>query len=335
MKTFILIDLNNLIYRAKHATQQNDISIKIGMSMHILFNSINKMWKKFSGTHVVFCLDGKSWRKEVYENYKLQRKLKQAQKSIREQEEDLLFNEAYSDLIEFLIEKTNCSVLKSQGLEADDLIACWVKTHPNDMNIIISSDSDFYQLLSENVEIYNGITGLRITKDGVYDDKDKKYEFTLKNDGKIKLGKENPNYQPDADWVEWAKFSKIIRGDAGDGIFTAYPKVRQTLLRNAFEDRKNKGYIWNNLMLQTWTDHEGTVHRVLDDYNRNKMLIDLNELPDEIYNLANAVIETEVTAKNIPNVGIWFMKFCGKHDLKRLSQYPDQYVVFLNARYSR
>ena len=66
-KTFILIDLNNLIHRAKHATQHGDVSIKIGMSMHILFNSISKMWKKFKGTHVVFCLDGKSWRREVYE----------------------------------------------------------------------------------------------------------------------------------------------------------------------------------------------------------------------------------------------------------------------------
>jgi len=332
-KTFILIDLNNLIHRAKHATQHGDVSIKIGMSMHILFNSISKMWKKFKGTHVVFCLDGKSWRREVYESYKLSRRLQQATKSIKEREEDELFYEAYNDLIAFLTEKTNCSVLKSPGLEADDLIACWVKKHPDDMNIIISTDSDFCQLLADNVEIYNGVTNMRITVSGVYDDKDKLFEFTLKNDGKIKVGKANPNFVPAADWIEWAKFSKIIRGDAGDGIFTAYPKVRQTLLRNAFEDRKNKGYIWNNLMLQTWKDHEGNIHRVLDDYNRNMMLIDLVELPDEIVELAAAVIDTEITAKNIPNIGIWFMKFCGKHDLTRLAQYPDQFVQFLAARY--
>ena len=332
-KTFILIDLNNLIHRAKHATKQGDVSIKIGMSMHILFGSISKMWKKFNGSHVVFCLDGKSWRKEVYEPYKLNRRLQQATKSIREQEEDELFNEAFNDLIKFLIEKTNCSVLKSQGLEADDLIAMWIKTHPDDKNIIISSDSDFYQLLADNVDIYNGITGLRITKKGVWDDKDKRYEFTLKNDGKIKLGAENPDYEPDEDWIEWAKFSKIIRGDGGDGIFTAYPKVRQTQLRNAFDDRKNKGFVWNNLMLQTWQDHEGKTHRVLDDFNRNKMLIDLTELPDEIEELAESVIQTETSAKNVPSVGIWFMKFCGRHELTRLAQYPDQYVQFLNARY--
>jgi hypothetical protein len=33
-------------------------------------------------------------------------------------------------------------------------------------------------------------------------------------------------------------------------------------LTEAFEDRNSKGFNWNNLMLQRWTDHEGKEHRV-------------------------------------------------------------------------
>lgn len=333
MSTYILLDLNNLLHRAKHVSQHGDADLKIGMSMMIVFNSISKMWKKFKANHLVVCLDGKSWRREVYTQYKSQRRVQQATRSEREKEEDELFNEAFQDLIKFLTEKTNCTVLRSQGLEADDFIARWIKIHPNDKHIVISSDSDFYQLLSDNVEIYNGVTNLRITKYGVYDDKDKKYEFTLKNDGKIKLGEVNQNYLPPKDWIEWAKFSKIMRGDAGDGIFTAYPKVRQTQLRNAFDDRNDKGFVWNNLMLQTWKDHEGNIHRVLDDFNRNKTLIDLTELPAEITELADAIISETTEIKTIPNVGIWFLKFCAKHGLKRMEDNPTQYIDFLIASY--
>ena len=38
---------------------------KIGMSL-IYSNSINKVWRA-KGTHVVLCLEGRSWRKDFYE----------------------------------------------------------------------------------------------------------------------------------------------------------------------------------------------------------------------------------------------------------------------------
>lgn len=334
MSTYILIDLSNLLHRAKHVTS-GTVDLKIGMSMHIIFNSILKMWRKFDADHIVVCLDSKSWRREVYTQYKAARRLTVAQKSVREQEEDDVFNEAFNDLVKFLDEKTNVTVLKSVGLEADDFIAQWVKIHPNDLNVIISSDSDFYQLLAVNVKIFNGVTDLLITKDGVYDEKDRKLEFTLKNDGKLKVGKPNENFNPDSDWVEWAKFSKIMRGDAGDGIFTAYPKVRQTALRNAYDDRKGKGYNWNNLMLQTWTDHEGVTHRVLDCFERNRMLIDLNDLPPEIAELTEQVINETTKAKHVPNIGIWFKKFCHLHNLQRLEKNAINHATYLASPYKK
>ena len=53
---------------------RGDTSEKIGMAIHIMMNSIKKAWQDFNGTHVVFCLEGRSWRKDHYAPYKRNRK---------------------------------------------------------------------------------------------------------------------------------------------------------------------------------------------------------------------------------------------------------------------
>ena len=51
-------------------------------------------------------------------------------------------------------------------------------------------------------------------------------------------------------------------------------------LLEAYEDKDPKGFNWNNLMLsQRWVDLNEVEHRVLDDYERNLVLIDSTEQP--------------------------------------------------------
>ena len=50
----------------------------------------------------------------------------------------------------------------------------------------------------------------------------------------------------------------------------------------AFEDEATGGFNWNNFMLQRWTDHNGDEHTVKEDYERNKILIDLHAQPVEL-----------------------------------------------------
>jgi hypothetical protein len=133
-----------------------------------------------------------------------------------------------------------------------------------------------------------------------------------------------------------------MRGDTSDNIFSAYPGVREkgtknkVGLRDAFADRNNKGYNWNNMMLQKWTDHEGVEHRVLDDYNRNKLLCDLTAQPDKIKLLIQETIDTATTSnKNIPQVGIRLLKLCAEYDLIKISEQIQSYAEPLNARYTQ
>ena len=104
-------------------------------------------------------------------------------------------------------------------------------------------------------------------------------------------------------------------------------------LTEAFADRDSRGYSWNNLMLQRWTDHNGVEHRVLDDYERNRTLIDLNAQPDYVKVWIADTIASNSVIKNVPQIGTKFLKFCGKYELKRLSEQSQQYVNFLSAQY--
>lgn len=325
--TYILVDAANMFFRARHVVR-GDLDTKIGMALHIMFSSINKAWRDFDGSHVVFCFEGRSWRKDFYQPYKAQRKEQRDAMSPSEAAEDAAFFEAFDDFKTFLHEQTNVTVLQAQGCEADDFIARWIQTHPEDQHVIVSSDSDFYQLLTKNVSQYNGIANQHITVDGIFDDK-----------GRPVIDKKTKEPKEIGD-PAWLLFEKCIRGDTSDNIFSAYPGARKVGSKNkigmkeAFEDRLGKGYNWNNFMLQRWVDHNGEEHVVRDDYHRNVQLIDLTAQPDDVKSVLDAAIVEAVQAEHKSQVGLRFMKFCGKHNLVRIGEQSTDHARYLGASYA-
>lgn len=325
--TYILVDTANTFFRARHVIN-GDADIKLGMAFHITLNSIRKAWQQFSGSHVVFCLEGRSWRKDYYEPYKRNRSDARAALTEKQQEEDQVFWEAFDTFKDFIKDKTNCTVLQHPQLEADDLIAGWIQNHPDNDHVIISTDTDFLQLIAPNVRQYNGVQECTVTHKGYFGDKGNAIV-----DNKTK----EPKTAPDPKWL---LFEKCMRGDTSDNVFSAFPGVRTKGSKNkvglteAFEDRNLKGFSWNNLMLQRWIDHEGVEHRVLEDYERNRRLIDLTAQPDNIRAIINETInQATIESKNINQVGIRLMKFCHLYDLKKISEQAQSYAEPLNARY--
>ena len=326
MSTYVLVDTANTFFRARHVVR-GDIDTKVGMALHITLNSVKKAWTDFKADHVVFCLEGRSWRKDFYEPYKRNRQVARDKLSPTEAEEDTAFWEIFDEFKNFVTEKTNCTVMRHPQLEADDLIAGWVQSHPNDTHIIISTDGDFAQLIAPNVKQYNGVANMTITHEGYFDDKGK-----LVIDKKTKEAKPAPN-------PAFMLFEKCMRGDTSDNVFSAYPGVRTKGTKNkvglteAFEDKTTKGYNWNNMMLQRWTDHNGVEHRVLDDYNRNVTLCDLTAQPADIREIINATITEHAVPKEVSQVGMRLMKFCAKWDMQRIADQAQSYAEPLQARY--
>jgi 5'-3' exonuclease len=325
---YLLVDAMNMFFRARHtAARAASLEDKMGMAIHITLASISKAWRLHNADHVVFCLDGHSWRKEFYEPYKKNRAVARAAMSESEQEENEAFFQAYDDLVTFFDDKTNVTVLNAPNAEADDLIARWISIHSDDDHTIVSSDSDLTQLLTAKVDQYNGITQELITLNGIFNDLGKPVI-----DKKTKLPKSIPDPQ-------WLLFEKCMRGDASDNVFSAYPGVRikgtknKTGLVEAYSDMHKKGYAWNNLMLQRWTDHNGNEHRVLDDYERNRHLIDLTAQPDDIKAEIDLAITNQSIPKKRPMVGAQFLKFCGRHNLQKISENANTFGEILSASY--
>ena len=318
--TYILVDTANTFFRARHVIN-GSADIKLGMAFHITLNSIKKAWQDFNGSHVVFCLEGRSWRKDYYAPYKRNRSDARAAHTEKQAEEEKVFWEAFDTFKTFIAEKTNCTVLQNPQLEADDLIAGWIQTHPNDKHVIISTDTDFVQLIAPNVRQYNGVMETTITHEGIIDKKGKRVI-----DKKTNQAKDVPN-------PEWLLFEKCMRGDPTDNVFSAYPKERKNKLEEAFNDRANKGFAWNNMMLSRWVDHNGLEHRVLEDYERNRKLIDLAAQPQDIRDVITETISTNAVPKTIDQVGIRLLKFCNLYDLKKITDSIQQYAEPFQAKY--
>jgi 5'-3' exonuclease len=325
---YALVDLANTYFRSKFvAAKCNDSWEKVGMAMHLTLSSVNYICRKFGVDHVVFCLEGRSWRKDFYQPYKRNRVVDEQSITAKEQEENRLFNETYASLVTYLSEKTNCSVIRVPNAEADDVIARFIKLHQDDEIFIISTDTDFYQLINSKIKQFNGVTKRLITINGIFDERDRPI-IDKKTNEHSTIG--DPAY---------VLFEKCIRGDSSDNIFSAYPGApkkgtsKRIGLLEAFQDREKQGFTWNNFMLQAWTDHEGQEHTVRNDYERNRVLIDLNAQPQEVKDTVDQVIKESLNKQSISQVGIHFMKFCGKYELNTMAEQATTVSKWLNSQY--
>lgn len=330
---YLLVDAANLFFRVRHTAHRGaTLDDKVGLSMHILLASISKVVRQFKVDHVVIAQEGRSWRKDYYAPYKKPRAEARQARTESEIEEDELYWETFNDLNKYLQEHTNCSVVRYANAEADDVIARWVQIHGEDHHIILSSDTDFYQLINERVSQYNGITKEFITLNGTFDDNHMPVIDRKTREPKVI---EDP---------EWLLFEKCIRGDKSDNIFSAYPGVRKKGTKNqigmleAFNDRNKKGYAWNNFMLQRWVDHEKEEHRVMTDYERNRELIDLTWQPQEVIDgvdgaIIDALYQDQITRQPANQLLFHFMKFVGRHDLQKLSEQPEAAMAWIKLGY--
>ena len=331
MKKYVLVDTANLFFKSRHfASRASTTDEMIGMAMHLTLTGVNSIIRKYGAedTHVVFCLEGRSWRKAVYAPYKANRAVKAASLTEKEVEVDRMFWETYDAFTKFLTERTNVSVLRCPTAEADDLIARFVHLHPGDEHTIVSSDGDFVQLIAPNVRQYNSMAGHLATIDGFYDDRGREVKDKKTGEHK-KLG--DPQF---------LLFEKCMRGDTSDNVFSAYPGVRtkstkKTIgLIEAFEDRERRGFNWNNMMLQRWVDHNGVEHKVLDDYTRNVELCDLTAQPQSVKDVVDESIRQGVSVDYVNGVGLYLMKFCAKYELTKIGDNPEQYARWLNLPYT-
>jgi len=129
----------------------------------------------------------------------------------------------------------------------------------------------------------------------------------------------------------------LIRGDIGDGITSCFPRVKTSLLKKIYEDKKVNGFHWINFLEQDTYDivTEKKV-KVKELYERNKLLISLNSQPDHIKETGYSYIKEKIeNPKNIENIGFNFLKFCKKYDLERIKENSAYFGNILKKSYKQ
>ncbi len=244
----ILIDYNQIALSNIIVQKLNDEQ----MIRHMILNSIRMYNKKYRQKYgqMVICCDGmNTWRKEYFPQYKASRKKSRDEQSDTDWPEIFRILNLVRDEIK---ENLPYKVIHLEGCEADDVIGALTleaqEFGKGEPIKIISSDKDFIQL-----HRFNDVSQFSPMQ---------KKEVTDKN----------PHIY---------RFNHIMKGDKGDGI----PNVKSG--DNVFVDSVRQTPV-SAKQLEEWLDNAENLKEVLSEelyrnYQRNKTLIDLSEIPKPVY----------------------------------------------------
>ena len=242
----ILLDYSQIALSNIIVQKLNDES----MIRHMILNSIrmyNKRYREEYG-QMVICADGmNTWRKDYFPYYKAKRR---KNRDSSDQDWNGIFRILHLVRDE-IKENLPYKVVHMEGVEADDIIASLILQSQefgmNEPMMIVSSDKDFIQLQKfNNVKQFSPIQ-----KKMVKDDNPRTYLF-----------------------------NHIMKGDSGDGI----PNVLSD--DDTFVSDKTQSPL-RKTRIAEWLENSDNLRNVMEEtiyrnYQRNKKLIDLTEVPESI-----------------------------------------------------
>jgi len=187
--TLLVVDALNLAFRYKHSGATDFYEDYL--------RTVQSLKKSYKANKVIIACDQGSsqYRKQLYPDYKQNRKDKFEQQTEAEKAQFELFFEDFQKTLEHIQESTDYPVLKFQGVEADDIAAYIVNNRKqlNTDNIwLVSSDKDWDLLIQPNVSRFSYVT----RKETTWDSWSTQYDF-------------NPE-----DYVS----VKCLTGDTGDNV---------------------------------------------------------------------------------------------------------------------
>ena len=165
----LIVDGLNIAFRWKH---QGVTDFK-----HDYVRTVESLAKSYNAGTIVIAADGgSSYRKDIFPEYKANRKVKYAEQTPQEEKEFAMFMAEFSNTLTLLKEKY--PVFQFKGVEADD-IAAYITQHLDDYGLdecwVVSSDRDWDLLISDRVSRFSTVTRKEITLDNW----DEHYDFDI------------------------------------------------------------------------------------------------------------------------------------------------------------
>jgi 5'-3' exonuclease len=201
--TLMIVDALNLAFRYKHSGARDFATDYL--------RTVDSLKKSYKASHVVIACDqgSSSYRKQLSDIYKQNRKDKQALQTPAEAEAFELFFTDFLATLEHIETNSTYPVLRFQGVEADDIAAYIVQQYAKNFDNVwlISSDRDWDLLLRDNVSRFSYVT----RKETTLNNWSTHYEF--QHDDYISI--------------------KCLMGDSGDnvlGVEGIGPKRAQALI---------------------------------------------------------------------------------------------------------
>ena len=304
---YIAFDITNILYRTFFAHKTDDNVTIAGLAHHTALTTLNKYFREFKPHKLIMCFDRRSWRKDYTASddaitHKLYKGNRRQKMTPKEKAKYMQFLDHIREFEEIMRDHTTIVTMAGDGLEADDLMAgvCQVLTMDEDNEVIlVSADKDMIQLLQyPNVRLIDPASG----KDRTLDDWD--------GDANLFM------------------FEKCIRGDAGDNVQSALPRVEKTRIMKAWNDDYERA----NLMNETWSLTIDDVEReyvVKQLFKENELLMDLSMQPEHIQEANIRTVLREL--KSPGNFSYFhFMRFLGKYEMKKVAQNADNFVKMLS-----
>lgn len=161
-KPLILVDGSSYLYRAYFASQQADLRTRDGRptgAIRVVTNMLRSLYKQFpdSRVAVVFDAKGKTFRDEIYAEYKAHRP--SMPDDLREQIKP----------IHDIIRAMGLPLLIEEGVEADDVIGTLARqATEQQLDVVISTgDKDMAQLVSDHVLLMDTMKNSFLDRNGV------------------------------------------------------------------------------------------------------------------------------------------------------------------------
>jgi len=159
-ETLFLIDGSGFIFRAYHALPP--LTRPDGMPVGAVLGFTNMLVKILTEMNapyvaVIFDAGRRTFRNEICPNYKANR---------RETPEDLI---PQFPLIRQACTAFGVPLVEKEGFEADDIIATYAVGEKDRDIMIVSSDKDLMQLVSERVKLYDPLKNKIIDQEGVHE----------------------------------------------------------------------------------------------------------------------------------------------------------------------
>ena len=162
----LIVDGLNVAFRWKH---QNILDFK-----YDYIRTIESLAKSYKAGTIIVCADGgSSYRKEIFPEYKANRKERFADQTEQEAKEFEMFMAEFQDTLTLIKEKY--PVFHFRGVEADDIAAYITQSINYDECWLISSDKDWDLLISDKVSRFSTVT----RKETTVHNWDEHYDFEI------------------------------------------------------------------------------------------------------------------------------------------------------------